>query len=61
MGLTILIMVLISLTLGMVFVYSNRLKKKVRIPHLWLGRTISALEIIEIFLGLILVRLLTIG
>jgi len=60
-GLTIIIMVLVSLSLGMVFVYSNRLKKKVRVPHLWLGRTISALEIIEIFLGLALVGLLTIG
>jgi hypothetical protein len=61
MGLTIILMVLVSLSLGMAFVYSNRLKKKVRMPHLWLGRTIAVLEIVEILLGLILVGLLTIG
>jgi hypothetical protein len=61
MGLTIIIMVVVSLSLGMVFVYSNRLKKKVRTPHLWLGRLIAGLEIVEILLGLVLVGLLTIG
>jgi hypothetical protein len=61
MGLTIVILVLVSLTLGMVYVYSAKMKRKVRVPHLWLGRGISILEIIEILLGLMLVGLISFG
>jgi hypothetical protein len=60
-GLTIIIMVLVSLSLGMVFVYSNRLKKKMRMPHLWMGRAITVLEMIEILMGLVLVGLISTG
>jgi len=60
-GLTILVLVMVSLTLGMVFVYSNQMKKKVRKPHLWLGRGIAILEVMEIVLGLALVGLISLG
>lgn len=60
-GSTVILLMIASLSLGMVFVYSRQLKKTVRVPHLWLGRGIALLEVIEIALGLVLVGLLSLG
>ena len=61
LGLTVIVLMITSLSLGMVFVYSRQLKKTVRVPHLWLGRGIAILELIEIVLGLVLVGLISLG
>lgn len=61
LGLTVIVLIITSLSLGMVFVYSRQLKKMARLPHLWLGRGIALLEVIEIVLGLVLVGLISPG
>lgn len=60
-GLAVIILVTVSFGLAMTYIVSRELKKKVRTPHLWLGRTIITVEAIEVVMGLILVGLVSLA